>query len=84
MRFALTFDGYAHYGSFERCASLANAASIAYRQNRELPTALTRLRNALFFEQRRWRHFDSWPPRKDMRYIRALAAAIGAKVQSGN
>ena len=50
--FALTFDGYEHWGAFEKCAEVANAE----RQN-----TLTDLRTCLFFEQRRWRHSGYGP-----------------------
>ena len=57
--FALTFDGYTYWGSFERCAEVANA---------RVHGTLNGLRTCLFFEQRSWRHGDESPPTK-----RALA-----------
>lgn len=69
--FALTFDGYAACGNFEKCADIANA-----RRNE----TLTDLRTCLFFEQRRWRHFAEIPDEKSMEYIRRLIQAIRAKV----
>ena len=47
--FAMTFDGYRHFGSFEACA--AAAAS----QNR---STLEEVRNELFFAARATRHTD--------------------------
>lgn len=48
LEFALTFNGYEHHGSFERCAETANAHK---------HETLTDLRTCLFFEQRRSHHF---------------------------
>jgi len=73
-KFALTFEGYKHWGSFEKCAKVANA---------RLNKTLTELRTCLFFEQRRWRHFGEPPNKEEMAYIRNLIQAIRAKVLSG-
>ncbi len=40
--FALSFDGYEHWGSVDKCADIANARP---------PVTLTELRTCLFFEQ---------------------------------
>jgi len=53
--FALTFDGYEYWGSFERCAEVANAKAHG---------SLNGLRTCLFFEQRSWRAGDESPPAK--------------------
>lgn len=45
--FAMSFDGFAHYGSFERCAASAKSQA---REN------LSDLRNELFFQARASRH----------------------------
>lgn len=66
-QFALTFNGYDHWGSLDRCAEIANARD---------PKTLTELRTCLFFEQRRWRHFGEVPGGEDMAYIRGLVAGI--------
>ena len=50
--FASTFNGYKHWGSFEKCAEIANAGR---------HDSLTHLRTCLFFEWRRWRHFGDEP-----------------------
>src|SRR5262245_4737602 len=50
--FALTFSGYKAWGSFERCAEIANAPR---------HESLTDLRTCLFFEQRRWHHYGDEP-----------------------
>ncbi len=72
--FALTFNGYTHWGSFEKCAEVANTR----RQN-----SLTDLRTCLFFEQRRWHHFGDEPDEDSMRYIRSLVQAIHDKLLAG-
>jgi hypothetical protein len=72
-RFALTFDGYAYWGSFERCEEVA--------EERRSET-LTDLRTCLFFEQRRWRHYGYEPDEQAMAYIRYLVEQIRARVRS--
>jgi hypothetical protein len=69
--FALSFDGYEYWGSFEKCAKIANS-----RRNR----TLTELRTCLFFEQRRWHHFGESPDKEAMKYIRGLIEKIRTKV----
>lgn len=71
--FAATFDGYSKWGSFERCAEIANA-----RRH----DTLDEVRTCLFFEQRRWRHFGEDPDEMAMTYIRNLVAMIRARVQN--
>ena len=66
-RFALTFDGYKEWGSFEKCAEVANNRS---------HSDLTELRTCLFFEQRRWRHFGQEPDKQTMKYIRYVVKRI--------
>ena len=46
-KFAMSFDGYKHYGSFEKCADAAKSKERA---------TLADLRNELFFEARASRH----------------------------
>lgn len=73
-RFALTFNGYEHWGSFEKCAEVAN---------RRLDGSLTELRTCLFFEQRRWRHFGYEPDEETMAYIRGIVEKIRRKIMAG-
>lgn len=77
-RFALTFDGYKHYGSFDRCADVANA-----RRERGCSAgeSLSALRGCLFFEQRRWRHYGEHPNEESMRYIGQLLDEIRLRVE---
>lgn len=79
VRFAYTFDGYAHYG-MERCAELANKALSAYYHFEVLPSDLTELRACLFFEARRWTLYQSAPDTKATIYIFALIDQIKALV----
>lgn len=69
--FALTFDGYERWGSFDACAEVAHA-----RRH----DTLDDLRTCLFFEQRRWRHFGEAPDRDAMAYVRELVEKIRACV----
>jgi hypothetical protein len=66
-RLANTFNGYKHWGSFERCAEVAN---------QQLGSTLTELRTCLFFECRRWHHFGDEPDEDDSPYIRGLVEKI--------
>jgi hypothetical protein len=81
--FALTFDGYGHWGSFDRCAEIGNNGAENYGKDQTLPRSLTELRTCLFFEQRRWHHFGDEPDGRVMVYIRALVEAIRANVSTG-
>lgn len=66
-QFAHTFNGYDHWGSFEKCAEIAN-------QRRH--DTIEELRSCLFFEARRWRHFGNEPDGNDLIYIRELLTKI--------
>jgi hypothetical protein len=70
--FALTFDGYEFWGSFEKCSEVANARAHG---------TLTGLRTCLFFEQRVWRNGDEQPPNaKTARYLQSLIRKIRALI----
>ena len=73
--FALTFDGYERWGSFEKCAEIANA---------ELHDSLDHLRTCLFFEQRRWRHYGDEPDEEALAYWRRIVAGIRTMVSDEN
>lgn len=73
--FAATFDGFAHWGSFEACARVANRLL-------EEGEGLTQLRTRLFFEQQRWRHYDRDPEGDGLAYIRRLVEEIRGQVGS--
>jgi hypothetical protein len=74
---AYSFFGYEHWGSFGKCAGIANKWNKAFRENSSLPETLTELRTCLFFEGRRSVHQCAEP---DMKYIHALVEAIRKKV----
>jgi len=73
--FALTFDGFKHWGSVEKCAEVAHARR---------PGSLTELRTCLFYEARRWKQLGRQPDAESMKYIRALVYAIREKVNAGD
>lgn len=64
--FALTYPGYEIYG-FDGCAKFANDGHDG---------SLDQLRAALFFEQRRWRHFGEDPDGEAMADIKTLLDGI--------
>ncbi len=78
--FALIFNAYQHWDSFERCAEIGNKAKHAYETSGTVPGFLTELRTCLFFEQLRWMHFGEEPDVEAFPYIRALVSAIRALV----
>ncbi|MHC5540727.1 hypothetical protein ACYOEI_21110 [Singulisphaera rosea] len=73
-RLADTFNGFKHWGSFERCAEIANQAP---------DSTLTELRTCLFFECRRWHHYGERPDGHEAPYIRGLVEKIRAMVVAG-
>lgn len=81
--FALSFDGYMHWGAFEQCAEIGNTGKQEWRAHQIVPDSLTELRTCLFFEQRRWKHFDKFPDTATMRYLQDLLKAIRRKVVRG-
>ena len=56
--FSATFPGYEVWGGFNPCALAANDIDDTWQQTRTLPSSLTLLRTALFFETRRERFVD--------------------------
>ena len=56
--FALSFNGYKHWGSFKRCREVAEEGVTLYRGQKALNQSLTDLRTCLFFEARRWKHLE--------------------------
>lgn len=74
--FALTYNGYQRRGGSQGAGDLANRALARYEEAGELPEDMDDLRCALFFEQRRWRHYGYDPSPADQRYFRALVRRI--------
>src|SRR5438034_11063609 len=81
--FALSFDGYEYTGGQRGCAALAEWMRDDWRDLHQLPAHLSELRAAVFYEQRRARWTDTDPRGADLRYIRALVAAIAPLVREG-
>jgi len=76
--FALTFNAYDRLRSSDEVARVANEAQDRFVESGALPGTIEELRTCLFFEQRRWRHFDA-DPLEDAEarpYILALVAAL--------
>lgn len=80
--FALTFNGYKHWGSFKRCREVAEQGVSLHRGRKVLNQSLTDLRTCLFFEARRWKHYEKNPSKKGMEYIHVLVEAIRVRVAS--
>lgn len=72
-RFALTFNGFEHCGSFDSCAEVANARK---------HDTLSDLSTCLCFEQRRWHHFGESPDDAALANWRELIEKIRLKVQA--
>ena len=75
-RFALTYNAYDRLGGFDTASEHGNRARDRWNSEQVLPDELDGARAALFFEQRRFRHFDSDPSGEDEVYVRALIALI--------
>ena len=78
--FALSFNGYDKWGSFGKCADIANDSLEKWREKEILPNSLTEIRTCLFFEQRRWTHSGSDPDEEAMIYLHALVETIRRKI----
>ena len=74
--FALTYNAYDREGALDAVAKRANGMRERWDLGNEPPDDLAAVRSALFFEQRRWRHFGEEPQGEDRRYIDALLATI--------
>ena len=78
--FAMSFDGYKHWGSFKRCREVAEDGVKLYRGQKALNQSMTDLRTCLFFEARRWKHYAKNPSKKGMEYVHILVEAIRLRV----
>jgi len=76
-RFALTFNAYERLGGLDVVAEIGDDVRRRFEQTGHLPADLETLRTALFFEQRRFRHFGVAPEGADLSYFRELVAEIG-------
>ena len=73
-RLADSFNGYKHWGSFQKCSEIANQQS---------DSTLTEVRTCLFFECRRWHHYGDQPDEEDSPHLRGLVEKIRAMVVEG-
>ena len=80
--FALTFNGYEHWGTFKKCREVAQQGIIQYKAKKALTLSLTDLRTCLFFEAMRWKHYEKEPTKQGMGYVRGLSGAIRVRVQA--
>ena len=80
--FALTFNGYEHWGTFKKCREVAQQGVTQYKSKQQLTLSLTDLRTCLFFEAMRWKHFEKEPSKRGLEYVHALSEAIRARVQA--
>ncbi|MBM3179627.1 MAG: hypothetical protein FJZ86_04660 [Chloroflexi bacterium] len=78
--FALTYNGYTQWGSFKKCREVAKQGINLYKGKKELTQSLTDLRTCLFFEARRWKHYEENPTKKGMEYVHILVEAIRVRV----
>jgi len=78
--FALTFNGYEHWGTFKKCREVAHQGVILYKGKQALTLSLTDLRTCLFFEAMRWKHYEKEPTKQGLDYVRTLLDAIRARV----
>ena len=74
--FALSYNAYHRRGGFKPVASKANALREDWDASGLVPDDVEYLRSALFFEQRRWRHFDREPAGRDREYIDAVLEGL--------
>ena len=76
--FALSFNAYDRMGGMDPVAALANSVEQGFKVDGALPEDVDSLRACLFFEQRRWRHFDHDPYDNEMvhSYLTALLRKI--------
>ena len=80
--FALTFNGYEHWGTFKKCREVAHQGVTLYKSKQQLTLSLTDLRTCLFFEAMRWKHLEKEPTKQGLDYVHALSEAIRARVHA--
>lgn len=72
--FALSFDGYAHWG--ERCGERSERAATAFHETGRVPSDIDSLRACLFYEQGRLRWTPEAPDERWTEWIQAILDAI--------
>lgn len=83
-KFALSWNGYERSGGSEGAARIANGLLESWKREGTVEAELPTLRTALFYEQRRWRHFGHDPDEEATGYIDALLAAIIKQTGAGS
>ena len=84
VNFAHAFNGYEHWGTYEKCSEVANQANQDFSEKGIVCETLTELRTCLFFEARRWRHYGYAPDKQAIQYIRALLKGIHNCITTGH
>jgi hypothetical protein len=74
--FALSYNAYDREGGSNAVAERAKTLKNAWFAGEAVFDEVPRLRSALFFEQRRWRHLDQEPTGREREYIDALIEGI--------
>jgi len=75
-KFALTFDGYAFCGSFEKCSQLAHRVRKLVETSTECSLSLPEARACLFNEQRAARWLEFTPEGEWLAYVMVLVSGI--------
>lgn len=77
--YALIHNGYTHNTDL---ANFANSVSVYFSDKKEIPEPLEicDLKDCLFYEQRRFRHFGYAPTGEDFEYIKALISGIRKRI----
>ena len=72
--FALSFNAYERVGTFTNVSNFGNKWAETFAADGRLPKTIDQIRTCLFFEQRRWRHYDvdAYQDPDAKRYIQAL------------
>lgn len=74
---ALAYPGYKD--GFNKCAEIADSVFVKNGESKLGECSIDELRTALFFEQRRWRHYGANPDQDAMNYISSLIEVIRSK-----
>ncbi len=80
--FALSFNGYEHWGSVQKCRDVAKQGVALQKADKDLTQSLTDLRTCLFFEVRRWKRLERNPNKAGLVYVHALVEAIRVHVET--
>lgn len=73
--YCYSFRGHNYWGSIEKVAEVAKKNLDKYKASGDLPESVVILRTILFFEQRRIRHHNQYPPNTiedDLELVRVI------------